>query len=180
MASTEYIPTSLERASVWQQTCLALPPDLSYDDWAAMGHTLTAMGGSIPWWTGDFMLYGESKFGDKAAEWVDPKAAQTLMNCAWVASRFPPSRRRESLSFSHHAEVAGCPFDVADAWLRQAEALGWSKTQLREAVRASKGLPASKDDAAKTDWESRCTSLQAALDALKACPHCGAVLQEGA
>lgn len=178
MADLDYHVPAITCTPAWQRTSLVLPPDLTYDDWAAMGHTITGMGSSIPWWTGDFMLYGEAKFGDKASSFVEPKAAQTLLNCAWVCSRFPPSRRRENLSFSHHAEVAACPYDVADAWLHQAEVNGWSKTQLREAVRASKGLPEAKDKPDDTDWAGRCASLQAALDALKACPHCGAVLQE--
>ena len=34
---------------------------------------------------------------------------QTLRNYAWVARRFAMSRRRDTLSFGHHAEVPALP-----------------------------------------------------------------------
>lgn len=62
---------------------------------------------------------------------------QTLRNYAWVARRFPVSRRRDSLSFGHHAETAALPEPEQDFWLRKAAEQHWSRNQLRREIRAS-------------------------------------------
>lgn len=59
---------------------------------------------------------------------------QTLRNYAWVARSFAPGRRRERLSFGHHAEVAALAAVEQDLWLRRAEARGWSRNELRRQV----------------------------------------------
>lgn len=45
---------------------------------------------------------------------------QALADCAMVSRKFETSRRREVLSFTHHAEVAALPSAEADALLDQA------------------------------------------------------------
>ena len=54
-----------------------------------------------------------------------------------MAGRFELSRRRDTLSFGHHAEVAALPGPEQDFWLRKAEELSWSTMRLRREVRAS-------------------------------------------
>ena len=49
--------------------------------------------------------------------------SQTLANEKYVSSRFEISRRRESLSFSHHSEVAALEPKQQDDWLDKAEAV---------------------------------------------------------
>jgi hypothetical protein len=43
-----------------------------------------------------------------AEDWEGP-AYQTCRDSAWVASRFELSRRKDNLTFNHHAEVAALP-----------------------------------------------------------------------
>jgi hypothetical protein len=45
------------------------------------------------------------------------------------------SRRRDKLSFQHHAEVAPLPEPDQDLWLNRAERLGWSLSELRRQLR---------------------------------------------
>lgn len=47
------------------------------------------------------------------------------LSAAWVARRFGKSRRRDTLHFSHHAEVAALAEPEQDFWLRKAEAHNW-------------------------------------------------------
>jgi hypothetical protein len=61
---------------------------------------------------------------------------QTLRNSAVVARRFAPSRRRDNLSFQHHAEVCALSDDDQDLWLDVAAMRGWSKRDLRRHIRA--------------------------------------------
>jgi hypothetical protein len=41
------------------------------------------------------------------------------------------SRRRDALSFQHHAEVAALPEAEQDLWLSRAKTDGWSRNELR-------------------------------------------------
>src|SRR6185437_16632391 len=63
---------------------------------------------------------------------------QTLRNYAWVARQVELWRRREKLSFQHHAEVASLPPDQQDVWLDRAQTERWSRNQLRRHLRASR------------------------------------------
>lgn len=60
--------------------------------------------------------FGSHRYGDRAqaaAQGMFGRAFQSLMNTASVARKFDTSRRREVLSFKHHAEVAALPEAVA-------------------------------------------------------------------
>jgi N6-adenosine-specific RNA methylase IME4 len=103
------------------QTGWELPADLSETDWQAAGEVLGKVERSVSWWIGDWWAYGEATYGDRKAiidadDWQGP-AFQTAANAATVCRMFETSRRREILSFSHHAEVAGLAAAAADRWL---------------------------------------------------------------
>ena len=94
----------------------------------------------MQWAIGDPMLFGKERYGEEYSQVLDAAdyEDQTLLSCQWVASRFGIFRRRKSLSFSHHLEVASLPPEQADALLDEAERSGWSKRDLRERVRELK------------------------------------------
>ena len=48
------------------------------------------------------------------------------MNASWVAGQIETSRRREVLSWGHHAEVAALPPAQQEKLLNEAEENGWS------------------------------------------------------
>ena len=66
--------------------------------------------------------YGERKAIVEAEDWEGPKF-EVCANKASICRAFPleSSRRRERLSFNHHAEVASLPPDEADALLNWCE-----------------------------------------------------------
>jgi len=88
---------------------------------------------------GDWLVFGQATYGGRYREAVERTGLdyQTLRNYAWVARRFELSRRRDTLSFGHHAEVAALPGPEQDFWLRKAEEFGWSTMRLRAEVRSS-------------------------------------------
>jgi hypothetical protein len=104
---------------------------------------------SSAWCVGDWILYGESRYGDRYREAVDLAGLdyQTVRNYVWVARRFDISRRHENLSFQHHAEVASLTPAEQNRWLDQAEREGWSRNQLRVHVRASRTNGSNGSDA---------------------------------
>jgi len=114
--------------------------DLEVQEWAEHGRRLGAAGRSIGWWIGDWLLYGNERFGEKysRAARITGYDVQTLMNMVYVASRFDISRRRPQLSFSHHAELAALDPDAQDRWLLRAEADRLSVRCLRQELRSQR------------------------------------------
>lgn len=102
-----------------------LPGDMAVEEWKAAGQALGRIERAVMWWIGDWWAYGEHRYGDRKAiveapGWTGP-SFQTCMNAALVCRAFETSRRREVLSFKHHAEVAALPPLEADRLLAAAE-----------------------------------------------------------
>jgi hypothetical protein len=119
---------------------LQLENDMTFESWLVIGRRLSRITNASPWWLGDWLIYGRRAYGEryKAALSVTDLDYQTLRNYAWVARSFPVSRRRDSLSFQHHAEVAALPEPEQDLWLQRADASQWSKTELRRRISAER------------------------------------------
>ena len=109
-------------------------------EWTAQGRRLGQIGRGVGWWIGDWLRYGHERFGERypLAARVTGLDTQTLMNLCWVASRFEPHRRRQELSFSHHAELAALPDEEQDRWLALAIDERMSVRCLREALRGAR------------------------------------------
>jgi len=119
-------------------TCARFDPLLTYSSWTDLGIRLARYANGTAWWLGDWMVFGRHKYGRR---YRDALAAtgldyQTLRNYAVVARRFEPSRRREDLSFHHHAEVCKLDDQTQDYWLDVASAHRWSRNELRRRIRA--------------------------------------------
>ncbi len=119
-----------------------------------VGANLFTFANSTAWWIADWLVYGESTFHGRYEAAIErtPLSYQTLRNYTWVARRFPLSRRRQSLSFSHHLEVVALEQPQQDYWLRKAEELGWSRNKLRREVRGS--LLTRQGEESRSDTES--------------------------
>ena len=85
--------------------------DLTYSEWEEIGLSLQMMGKAIQWWIGDWINFGERRYGESYAQAIEVTgyAYGSLRNAAWVASEIELSRRRDNLSWSHHNEVASLP-----------------------------------------------------------------------
>lgn len=116
---------------------LNIPPDLPFDLWQRAGQHISRVVDSSAWCLGDWLVYGQERYNDRYRRAVDAVGLdyQTLRNYAWVTRRFDLSRRRDSLSFQHHAEVASLVEAEQERWLNLAEEREWSRNQLRRAVR---------------------------------------------
>lgn len=118
---------------------LSLPNEIPFDSWRKLGRQVILAANCSAWWIGDWLVYGEQAYGDRYEQAITDTSLgyQTLRNYAWVARKFTMSRRRDTLSFGHHAEVAALPDDEQDVWLARAERLNWSRNQLRRKFRAA-------------------------------------------
>jgi N6-adenosine-specific RNA methylase IME4 len=98
-----------------------LPTDLSEGEWRSAGELLGKVERSVSWWLGDWWAFGERRYGVRksivdADDWDGP-TFESCQNAASVCRAFESSRRREVLSFKHHAEAARLDADEADALL---------------------------------------------------------------
>lgn len=171
---------------------------LPFRQWEKIGQQILGVANSSTWWTADWLAYGEHTFGDRYREAMQKTSLnyQTLRNYVWVARRFDLSRRRDNLSFGHHAEVASLEHAEQDYWLRKAEELSWTRNRLRAEVRASlrerqtdaparqvadtaAACEANDDDHAMTGYRPVGENLSLWLSADRACRlRCAAALAE--
>jgi hypothetical protein len=118
---------------------MQLPTRLPFEKWLSIGSQLSDLCSSSAWCLGDWLVYGQEAYAGRYRDAIERTSLdyQTLRNYAWVVRRFSLSRRRDTLSFGHHAEVAVLPEPEQDFWLRKAEEQGWSVKRLRREVRTS-------------------------------------------
>lgn len=122
-----------------RRTTLHLPSRLPLVEWRRIGEQISLVSNASSWWLGDWLVYGQEKYPDRYRIAISEAALdyQTLRNYAWVARKFPPSRRRDMLSFHHHLEVAALSESDQDIWLERAIRFKWSKAELRRRIKAS-------------------------------------------
>jgi hypothetical protein len=128
---------------------MRLDPSMPIERWKAVGTRIAAYSDAASWWLGDWLAFGQAKYGRRYKEGIALTGLEykTLRNYAMVARRFDVSRRRDDLSFQHHAEVCSLADDDQDRWLAVAAAGGWSKNELRRRRRVA----ARESDGADTD-----------------------------
>ena len=133
MAVTPQAVVPYSKAS---STGLLLPKTLDEKRWKEIGQFLIHVEGSVQWWIGDWWRFGEQHYGDRKA-WAEEAgfSFQTCANAGAVSGAVETSRRREVLSWSHHAEVVALEPDEQDRLLDEAEREDWTRNELRAAVR---------------------------------------------
>lgn len=156
-------------------TCWISETDLGMREWAEQGRRLGVIGRGVGWWLGDWLRYGNTRFGERyvRASRITGYDVQTLTNMVYVASRFELHERREGLSWSHHAEVAGCAPEERSRWLDHAESERLSVRCLREEMRRARRLAEAAPQLVEEE-------PAAAPDPEIVCPECGCRLSAAA
>ena len=105
---------------------------LTAEQWDAAGEALAHVDARLNWYTGDWVLSVREKWEQGTLEDICNRFGlnySTVANCSSVCRAVEFSRRRENLSFGHHAEVANRT--DADELLDWAESNKASVQQLR-------------------------------------------------
>jgi len=147
-----------------------LPDDMTHGQWLEMGGPIAHAYKRSSWWLGTWWNYGDRRWGTGPAD-ADAIGVpyQTCRNAGSIAARFELSRRRDSLSFAHHAEVAALPEPEQEHLLDRAEAEGWRRERLRaEVQQRRRDIPAREvrppqdidPDPLAVDWQSADGRLQ--------------------
>jgi hypothetical protein len=112
--------------------------NIAIDDWIRTGQRLGSMTRCSQWWLGDWVRYGTGRWGEKYKEAakITGYDVHTLRNIAYVAGRIDASRRRDNLTWSHHAEVSALEPSEQDRWLNLASTERMSVSDLRIELRA--------------------------------------------
>jgi hypothetical protein len=118
---------------------LKLPQELTFDEWQEIGELVVRVANASAWWIGDWVTRGQWDFGASYREAIEKTGLDygTLRNYAWVAGKFAVSRRRDKLSFAHHAVVAALTQREQDRWLDIAESERLSAKALAAAIAAA-------------------------------------------
>jgi hypothetical protein len=176
MGSLVGAPTSAAKASRGSEQLVSLSlvgwaasDEMVLEQWLREGSRLGVRSRASGWWIGDWVNFGSRAYGEKyrRAAGATGYDAQTLMNMAYVASRIEISRRRETLTWSHHAEVAPLSVDEQEQWLDRAARDRLTVRDLRVELRHARREVAN----ARTTEEA--PSAHAASDHAVHCPSCG-------
>jgi hypothetical protein len=142
--------------------------ELTSVEWESYGPRIGLMSKGTNWWLGDWVRFGQRRYDrryrDAAA--LTGYDEQTLMNLAYVAGRIEISRRREDVSWSHHAELAKLENHDQDEWLDRVLEERLSVRKLRAELRQSRQATVART--AASDESSLAPS-----DGSVVCPHCG-------
>jgi hypothetical protein len=119
-------------------TGMRFDPLMTLDSWKSVGRRIAMHSDASCWWLGDWLAFGRKNYGQLYREGVAQTGLeyQTLRNYTVVARAFEWSRRRENLSFQHHAEVSSLSREEQEHWLDRSVENGWSKSELRRQLRA--------------------------------------------
>ena len=118
------------------------PEDMSFGQWMRAGTILRTLNRSLMWALGDWINFGERRYGEKYSQAIDATDYDydTCYRASMVAKIFAPDQRRAALSWGHHREVT----DIAEPSersqvLSHAEGEGLSVHGLRQYRRQQKG-----------------------------------------
>lgn len=120
----------------WTPVGLEISGELLPDEWFSVFKFIRRVQSGIQWIIGDWLVYGEEKLGKTYPELaqITHYSEKTLRNLAAVARAVPMSRRRDTLSFGHHAAIAALPAPGQQQWLDYAAEQGLSVMALRRAL----------------------------------------------
>jgi len=148
--------------------CWDAPQELEYHGWVLEGKRIGLMCRGSPWWIGDWLLYGNARWGEMytAAAKITGYDPKSLRNMRYVASRFDPSLRKDNLTWSHHALLASLDRDRQLHWLERATRERLSVEDLRAELRAARrGSLQAPPERAPLERDDGVTTVT--------CPNCG-------
>jgi N6-adenosine-specific RNA methylase IME4 len=131
--TTKVVPFGLNLPGKFTRTSWQLPKDLTLEQWVLAMKHLAMYEGAMQWWLGDGWAYSEDRKWGEGEEFAEKIGVdyKTIRNYASICRAIELSRRRDNLTFTHHAEIAGQPAREQDRLLAKAEREDLSAAKLR-------------------------------------------------
>ena len=122
---------------------LTFNEEMTFEEWQGIGLQLQLMHGSVGFWIGDWLNFGEKHYGETYTQAVEDTGLDysTLSGYKWVSGAVETSRRRENLSFSCHREVAKLPPEKQIELLEKGEKEGWGAREFAHVGKELLKLP---------------------------------------
>lgn len=121
--------------------------NLTFDEWLTAGRALLQIEASINWWVGDWLNYGERRYGESYSQAMEATGwkYQRLANARWICSKIPADLRHDDLSWTHHRHVAHMEKDEIAYWLDRAHEKEWDSRTLLGATKGSEPTESPQD-----------------------------------
>ena len=125
------------------KTGLKFSESLAFEEWQEIGKQLQRIHGSIQWWIGDWLNFGERKYGEMYAQAIEETGLDysTLTTYKSVAGAFESCPRGQNLSWSAHRELASVPEEKRAGLLEKADNEKLTSREVKELVKEIKKLP---------------------------------------
>lgn len=106
----------------------------TFEQWQECGLFIRKANSSVKFWIGDWIRYGKNTYGEKYSQAIDETGLEygTLRNIVYVTENVDLSRRRDKLSFEHHAEVASFTPEQQEELLEKASAINMTVKDFRK------------------------------------------------
>jgi N6-adenosine-specific RNA methylase IME4 len=125
------------------KTSLTFKENTPYEVWEEAGRQMKSISGSIQLWLGDWLNFGERKYGEKYSQALDEGnyEYQTLMNYSSIARRTEATRNLltvSRLSMGHWNHIANLDPKSQITFAEKSNDNNWTVLELRDAIRDKK------------------------------------------
>lgn len=129
---------------------LVIAGEITFDNWASIGPVLGEYTRAMAWAIGDWLNFGETKWGEMYAQAIDTTGLSLgrLRNLKYLAGAVPHANRVAGLSLSHHEAVAPLSIERQNKLLLMAVDYGLNRDEIRDVVKeleAGVGLDEAED-----------------------------------
>jgi len=109
----------------------------SFEQWEECGKFIKKCEGAVHFWIGDWLNYGEKKWGKMYAQAIDQTGYdyQTLANDKWLSKNIDISDRSENLGVRHAQQIASLPEEEKKFWAEEIKKEAIPVRELKEKIK---------------------------------------------
>ena len=129
---------ALSLPGVVTSTKLVLPGTLKIEQWLSIGEQLKTCERAVQWWIGDWLCFGERKYGEMYSQAIDAAQAETWKHYKYVSESYENCPRGHFLSWSHYREAVAIEEPLRSQLLQKAESENLSVREFQRIIRYEK------------------------------------------